>query len=85
MKSAVILVVDDDPKIRNLLRRCFEGEGGTVREAGDKAAALAVLEAGRCDLVTLDLNLGKDDGLDVATAIRKISPSRSSWLPPRMT
>lgn len=74
MKSAVILVVDDDPKIRNLLRRCFEGEGSTVREAGDKAAALAVLEAGRCDLVTLDLNLGKDDGLDVATAIRKISP-----------
>ena len=74
MKTAVILVVDDDPKIRNLLRRCFEGEGITVREASDKASALEALAAGRCDLVTLDLNLGKDDGLDVATAMRALSP-----------
>jgi DNA-binding response OmpR family regulator len=73
MKSATILVVDDDPKIRNLLRRCFESEGSTVREASDKVSALAVFEAERFDLVTLDLNLGGDDGLDVAMAIRKLS------------
>ena len=71
MKSAMILVIDDDPKIRNLLRRCFEGEGSTVREAGSKAEVLAALKAERFDLVTLDLNLGKDDGLDVAKVIRK--------------
>ncbi len=70
MNNAVILVVDDDPKIRNLLRRCFEGEGSKVREADDKKSALAALAAGRVDLVTLDLNLGTDDGLDVAKAIR---------------
>jgi DNA-binding response OmpR family regulator len=73
MKTAVILVVDDDPKIRNLLRRCFEGEGITVLEAGNKADALAALSANRIDLVTLDLDLGEDDGLDVAKAIRKES------------
>ncbi|WP_342069523.1 response regulator transcription factor [Yoonia algicola] len=73
MKNAVILVVDDDPKIRTLLRRCFEGEGSEVREAGDKAATLEALATGQIDLVTLDLDLGPDDGLDVARAIRQRS------------
>lgn len=73
MKNAVILVVDDDPKIRTLLRRCFEGEGSEVREAGDKAATLQALAEGQVDLVTLDLDLGPDDGLDVAKAIRQTS------------
>lgn len=73
MKHAEILVVDDDPKIRTLLRRCFEGEGSTVVEACDKASALSKMEAGRIDLVTLDLDLGKDDGLDVARAMRQFS------------
>ena len=71
MKNAVILVVDDEPKIRTLLRRCFEGEGARVEEAADMAATLAVLERQKIDLVTLDLNLGSDDGLEVAKAIRK--------------
>jgi DNA-binding response OmpR family regulator len=73
VKNAVILVVDDDPKIRKLLRRCFEGEGSAVHEAGDKAATLAVLATYAIDLVTLDLDLGKDDGFDVARAIRNTS------------
>lgn len=73
MKSAKILVVDDDPKIRKLLRRCFEGEGIAVKEAGNKAEVLAALAADRFDLVTLDLNLGADDGLDIAATIRKTS------------
>ncbi len=73
MKSAVILVVDDDPKIRNVLRRCFEGEGAIVREAGDKAGTLAAIAQHPIDLITLDLDLGEDDGFDVARAIRKIS------------
>lgn len=73
MKSAVILVVDDDPKVRNVLRRCLEGEGSTVREAGSKTEVLAALKEDNFDLVTLDLDLGDDDGLDVATTIRKSS------------
>lgn len=70
MKNAVILVVDDDPKIRTLLRRCFEGEGSQVREAGDKTATMEALSTGQIDLVTLDLDLGGDDGFDVARTIR---------------
>jgi DNA-binding response OmpR family regulator len=70
MKNAAILVVDDDPKIRTLLRRCFEGEGSQVHEAGDKAATMEALATGQIDLVTLDLDLGADDGFDVAQTIR---------------
>ena len=73
MKNAVILVVDDDPKIRTLLRRCFEGEGATVHQAADKSATLSSLSAHPIDLITLDLDLGDDDGFDVARAIRKTS------------
>ncbi len=73
MKNAVILVVDDDPKIRTLLRRCFEGEGSTVLEAGDKQGTLAAIAAHPVNFITLDLDLGHDDGLDVARAIRRTS------------
>lgn len=73
MHSASILVVDDDPKIRSLLRNCFEGEGACVSEAGDAVAALDCIENNPFDLVTLDLNLGADDGLEVAKRMRKIS------------
>lgn len=70
MTNAVILVVDDDSKIRTLLRRCFEGEGYGVHEAANKAEALAVVAATPIDLITLDLNLGADDGIDIAQHIR---------------
>ena len=66
-------MVDDDPKIRKLLRRCLEGEGSTVIEAGDKSATLSAIATHAVDLVTLDLDLGGDDGFDVARAIRKTS------------
>jgi DNA-binding response OmpR family regulator len=69
MPDESILVVDDDPKMRKLLRACLEADGFAVLEAGDHAAALAALEAGPVALVTLDLNLGLESGFDLARAI----------------
>jgi two-component system OmpR family response regulator len=68
--STEILVVDDDPEVRHLLRTCFEGEGYVVSEAWDAVGARTVLERGGVDLVTLDLTLGRDDGLTLAREIR---------------
>jgi two-component system OmpR family response regulator len=65
-----ILVVDDDPEVRRLLRTCFEREGYVVLEAGDAVGARTALELGRVGLVTLDLTLGSDDGLILAREIR---------------
>lgn len=65
-----ILVVDDEPEIRRLLRTCFEREGYAVAEAADAAATRAALNEGIVSLVTLDLALGQEDGLSLAREIR---------------
>ena len=68
-----ILVVDDDPKIRTLLRNCLEAEGAIVSEASGASEVNRLLSQGNYDLVTLDINLGQDDGFEVARNIRKTS------------
>lgn len=65
-----ILVVDDDPKVRLLLRRCFESEGYRVSEAGSRGEVDQFLTAGGLDLITLDLTLPDTDGLTIARDIR---------------
>ncbi len=73
MTRKIILVVDDDQKIRTLLRNVLEGEGIGVCEAANAEEALAQLKESAPDLVTLDINLGADNGLELARAIRVIS------------
>lgn len=65
-----ILVVDDEEPVRALLRDCFELEGYRVEEAGDARAASERIDAGSVHLVTLDLGLGGDNGLELARQIR---------------
>lgn len=70
--AAHILIVDDDPKVRRMLRRCLEGEGYAVSEAEDGETVAAQLRS-TIDLITLDLNLGGSDGLTIARQIRRSS------------
>jgi DNA-binding response OmpR family regulator len=65
-----ILIVDDEPEVRALLRTGLEGEGFTVLEAADGGQALALVERLPISLVTLDLKLGGEDGLKVARELR---------------
>jgi DNA-binding response OmpR family regulator len=73
VSTRTILIVDDDAKIRLMLRRCFEGEGYTVLEAATGAEVHEHLADNVIDLITLDLNLGNEDGLMIARDIRKLS------------
>lgn len=73
IQNSRILVVDDDEKVRLLLRRCFEPEGYEVYEAADGDAMRAAMQEADFDLITLDLNLGREDGLSLAREIRSIS------------
>lgn len=73
-KNAHILIVDDDQKVRLLLRRCFEGEGFRVTEAARGSDVVDALTGNEIDLVTLDLTLPDLDGLSVARQIREHSP-----------
>lgn len=69
-ESVRILVVDDDPEVRLLLRRCLERESYTVVEAQNGDELFARLESHPISLITLDLGLGGEDGLDLARRIR---------------
>ena len=68
--AAHILVVDDEDAVRTLLRECFELEGYRVSEAKDGAGLSAQLDLAQIDLITLDLNLGGENGLELARLIR---------------
>ena len=71
MQDETILVVDDDPKMRKLLRACLEADGFGVCEAEDKASALSKMRSDGVSLVTLDLNLGAESGFDLARDIAR--------------
>jgi CheY-like chemotaxis protein len=57
-----VLVVDDDPEIRQLLRAYLEKNGYRVTTAGDGTAMWQVLDRTRVDLVVLDITEGREAG-----------------------
>ena len=69
---SVVLVVDDDPDIRLLLRLELAAEGHTIVEAGNGEAALAALAAQEPDVVLLDIMMPVLDGWGV---LRALDPS----------
>lgn len=68
-----ILIVDDDPKIRDLLRLYVERERHRVVEAEDGRGAIAAVERSRPDLVLLDVMLPGLDGIEVLRRIRSVT------------
>lgn len=68
-----ILIVEDEPKIVELVRRYLERDGYQVSVAGDGQKAIEVARSWQPDLVLLDLNLPDMDGLDVCRTVRRTS------------
>src|SRR5579864_6395247 len=68
-----ILVVDDDERIRTMLRRYLSEEGIKVSDAADGAAMRTILDRETIDLVLLDLVMPGEDGLTLARGIRQRS------------
>lgn len=65
-----VLVVDDQPEVRRVLRRILEADGHVVYEAGDGAAAIAICESHAPDGVVLDISMR---GMNGVAAMRPIS------------
>lgn len=65
-----ILVVDDDPRLRNLLVRYLGEQGYTVQAAGDGVAMDKMLARERFDTLVLDLMLPGEDGLSICRRLR---------------
>ncbi|MEJ7723387.1 MAG: response regulator transcription factor [Ilumatobacteraceae bacterium] len=68
--SHQVLVVDDEPMVREVVARYLERDGLRVHEAADGAAALAWLTDHRPDLVVLDIMLPGADGLTILRQLR---------------
>ena len=68
---ANLLVVDDEPMVREVVARYLEQDGHGVTVVGDGASALQALASDRFDLVVLDLMLPAIDGLSVLREIRR--------------
>ena len=66
-----ILIVDDDPEIRQVLRIGLTQAGFETQEAGDEAEGSAKATSGRFDLVILDIGLPRMDGLEVCRVLRQ--------------
>ena len=73
MKSATILVVDDEPQIRRVLRTTLTAEGYTILEARDGSEALEKVRNVKPDLILLDMNMPGLDGLQTCREIRSSS------------
>ncbi len=65
-----ILVADDDRQMRRLLRMVLERDGYHVAEAADGLDALEAIEAGQFDLMILDLDMPRLDGIGVLEELR---------------
>ncbi len=70
MSAGRILVVDDEPQIRRIMRTTLTGAGYEVDDAKSGEEALAKLRAFRPELVLLDINMPDMSGLDACRAIR---------------
>ena len=70
MHVAKVLVVDDEPSIRRLIRGALGREGYEVVEAANARAALASIDVDKPDAVLLDLGLPDRDGMELITLIK---------------
>ena len=71
MDNAHILIVDDNPEIREIIQILLSGEGFLTEEAKDGKTALDLLQTTCFDLIILDIMMPEKNGYEVLSSIRK--------------
>jgi signal transduction histidine kinase len=74
-----VLIVDDDPIVRSLMRAALEVDGYEITEAGDGDEAMEAYEPGRSQLVIADVVMPRMDGFALCRALR--SRKESAYVP----
>lgn len=69
-----ILVIDDDPQVRNVLRVMLSKQGFHVIQSGDGKTAIKLLKTAPVDLVITDILMPDQDGLDTILELRALWP-----------
>jgi len=75
MRGPDVLVVEDRPSLRTMLRRTLEAKGYRVEEASDAPEAKARLASSRVSVVLTDLRLPRGSGMDVLQTARETDPN----------
>ena len=70
-RGPLVLVVDDDPQVREVVRLNLEMEGYTVREAGNAEEGLAAVDDDAPDLILLDVMMPQVDGWEMLQQIHE--------------
>ena len=68
-----VLLVDDDPHLRELVSVLLSHEGIQIEEAGDGQQALSALSREKIDLAILDIMMPQMDGWDLCRELRRFS------------
>lgn len=69
-----ILVVDDEPQIREMLSTYFASHGYAAASAGDSKETLLAVEREKVDVVVLDIGLAEEDGLKLLEKLKALHP-----------
>jgi CheY-like chemotaxis protein len=75
VRGAVVLVVDDEPLVRNVVRQLLKRDACTVLEAASANAAREVLQRGgsKVDLVILDQSMPGETGVEALPSLRELT------------
>src|SRR5712692_4443592 len=74
--TASILLVDDEPSLRYLLRRQLKSDGYTIYEAENGTQALAMVEQYQPDIVLLDILMPGMDGIEACTRLQALPTTK---------
>src|SRR5258708_33781970 len=78
LSNVSILLVDDEPSLRYLLRRQLSSEGYTIYEAESGAMALTMVEQYQPDLVLLDILMPEMDGIETCQRLQALPSGKRS-------
>lgn len=77
MSKRTILIVDDEAHVIRVLRLMLEREGYAVQSAADGAEALALMAAGRPDVMVSDIQMDGMNGRDLCRTVRERYPDET--------
>ncbi len=72
--GAHILIVEDDPEMRDLLRKVLEKEGYRISAVGDGHEAIGFLSQSSCELILTDMLMPEDGGLELLQVVHQTQP-----------
>lgn len=79
-KGKTILVVDDEPDLREILKDEFEYSGALVLEASNGKSALEIVQKNEVDCIVSDIRMPGGDGIFLLKAVKSLNPKKPSMI-----